>query len=154
MWEFAVVQTCIVHYADLRIMPMWRRDPGKCRSDVIVRRSKVDADLIPDLGRACQTEAFPLGPLRSTPTPVCVESHNERVVMVAVTSPAPPSPQPLLGCPSSLLTMRTIANRDWSQANGKDSSIWVNKSETKPLKSSQLVDPPPRYSRGDVVQLS
>jgi transposase-like protein len=26
-WERTVVQQCIVHYADLRIMPMWSRDP-------------------------------------------------------------------------------------------------------------------------------
>jgi putative transposase len=30
-WELAVVQTCIVHYADVRIMPMWRRDPLRDR---------------------------------------------------------------------------------------------------------------------------
>jgi transposase-like protein len=25
-WPQAIVQTCIVHYADLRIMPTWRRE--------------------------------------------------------------------------------------------------------------------------------
>ena len=27
VWEQATVQTCVIHYADLRIMPMWPRDP-------------------------------------------------------------------------------------------------------------------------------
>jgi transposase-like protein len=26
-WPQAVVQTCVVHYADLRIMPRWLRNP-------------------------------------------------------------------------------------------------------------------------------
>jgi putative transposase len=30
-WERTVGQQCIVHYADVRIMPMWRRDPLRDR---------------------------------------------------------------------------------------------------------------------------
>ena len=26
VWPQAIVQTCIVHYADLRVMPTWRRE--------------------------------------------------------------------------------------------------------------------------------
>ena len=26
VWPRAIVQTCIVHYADLRVMPTWRRE--------------------------------------------------------------------------------------------------------------------------------
>jgi transposase-like protein len=31
VWERAVVQTCIVHYADVRIMPMWPPVPWRGR---------------------------------------------------------------------------------------------------------------------------
>ena len=27
VWEQAIVQTCVIHYADVRIMPMWSRHP-------------------------------------------------------------------------------------------------------------------------------
>ena len=27
VWPMATVQTCIIHYADVRIMPMWREIP-------------------------------------------------------------------------------------------------------------------------------
>jgi transposase-like protein len=31
IWPAANVQTCVVHYADFRIMPMWSRDPRQGR---------------------------------------------------------------------------------------------------------------------------
>jgi transposase-like protein len=35
VWERAIVQTCIIHYADLRIMPMWSADPLLSRGFVL-----------------------------------------------------------------------------------------------------------------------
>ena len=37
VWPQAIVQTCIIHYADLRIMPMWLWDPLQCRGFVLPR---------------------------------------------------------------------------------------------------------------------
>jgi len=31
VWPAAIVQTCIIHYADLRIMPMWSQIPLRGR---------------------------------------------------------------------------------------------------------------------------
>ncbi len=37
VWPQAIVQTCIIHYADLRIMPTWSRDPLQDRGFVPLR---------------------------------------------------------------------------------------------------------------------
>ena len=36
-WTHATVQTCVVHYADLRIMPMWSLIPLQDRGSVLAR---------------------------------------------------------------------------------------------------------------------
>ena len=37
VWPLATVQTCIIHYADLRIMPMWSADPLQAWGFVLAR---------------------------------------------------------------------------------------------------------------------
>jgi hypothetical protein len=37
VWFDAVVQTCIIHYADLGIMPMWSPDPLQGRGSGLLR---------------------------------------------------------------------------------------------------------------------
>jgi transposase-like protein len=37
VWPKAITQTCIVHYADARVMPMWLVDPLQGRESVVVR---------------------------------------------------------------------------------------------------------------------
>ena len=36
-WPQAIVQTCVVHYADLGIMPMWSPDPLQGRGSGLLR---------------------------------------------------------------------------------------------------------------------
>jgi transposase-like protein len=37
VWDKTIVQTCIVHYADARVMPMWLVDLLQGKGSVLVR---------------------------------------------------------------------------------------------------------------------
>jgi Transposase, Mutator family len=37
VWDKTIVQTCVIHYADLRIMPTWSRHPLRGRDFVLAR---------------------------------------------------------------------------------------------------------------------
>jgi hypothetical protein len=37
VWPQAITQTCVVHYADLRVMPMWSVIPLQRKGSVLAR---------------------------------------------------------------------------------------------------------------------